>query len=262
MHSKYKSFAGILVIAVALIASPESASAQYKLDAPSGWELTFERQRVREMLDTTRALYQNLVDDPRVMYVTGVGPSVPEDNPTDALPWNAIEVRNDSIAVIQTPNNLREADRAYYNYAVLRMAEVRAGDPDAPCDDLMEAEVRVVSSFVDGWIVARMLFGGPSFEPLDRLAFIRDTGQLAAFIALSDDPELGVCAAEWAKNHPEEMAAYRAWYAENYRGQDLATERSEPEEDGAGSSGNEIDASPEPGAGDAPSGSGEAVPNR
>lgn len=218
-----------LLMAAALLGNPEAAAAQYKLDSPSGEELVFERDQVREMLDTTRALFQNLVEDPAVMYGTGVGTSVPEDNPTDAYPWNAIEVRNDSIAVIQTPNNLREADRAYYNYAVLRMAEVRSGDPDASCDVLMDAEVRVVSSFVDGWIVARMLFGGPSFEPLDRLAFIRAAGHLAAFVALNEDPSLGVCAGEWADEHAADVAAYRSWSAAAYRSDVAQSDTGQPD---------------------------------
>lgn len=218
-----------LLISGGLVASPRSAAAQYKLDSPSGEELVFHRDQVRTMLDTTRALFQNLVEDPAVMYATGVGTSVPEDNPTDAYPWNAIEVRNDSVAVIQTPNNLREADRAYYNYAVLRMAEVRSGDPDAACGVLMEAEVGVVSLFVDGWIVARMLFGGPAFEPLDRLAFIRAAGHLPAFIAVSDDPSLGVCADEWADAHAADIAAYRSWHDEIYRGEPLAADQAGPD---------------------------------
>lgn len=236
------------------VANPQSAMAQYKLDSPAGDELVFERDQVREMLDTTRALFQNLVDDPRVMYGTGVGTSVPEENPTDAYPWNAIEVRNDSIAVIQTPNNLREADRAYYNYAVLRMAEVRSGDPDATCDVLMDAEVRVVSSFVDGWIVARMLFGGAAFEPLDRLAFIRAAGHLPAFVAVSEDPSLGVCAAEWAEEHAADVAAYRAWHDEKYSGEPLAADpaAADPSADLAEEAGQaEEAATPEAGEGDA-----------
>ncbi len=217
---------------------PDSARAQYKLAAPSGMEVVFARDTVRAMLDTTRALYQNLVEDPAVLYRTLVGTSVPADNPTDAYPWNAVEVENDSIATIQTPNNLREADRAYYNYAVLRMAQVRAGDPDASCDALMAAEAQVVSSFVDGWIVARMLYGGPAFEPLDRLVFVRDAGKLSAFIALNDDPSLGVCAGEWAEEHPEQLAAYRAWFDDVYRA--AGTEVSpatEPASAGAGAVG-------------------------
>ena len=211
MHMLRSFITGGLLMTAALLTTPQFAAAQYKLDSTAGAELVFERAQVREMLDTTRALYQNLVDDPAVMYATGVGTSVPEENPTDAYPWNAIEVRNDSVAVIQTPNNLREADRAYYNYAVLRMAEVRYGDPDAECDVLVDAEVRVVSSFVDGWIVARMLFGGPAYEPLDRLAFVRAAGHLPAFVAVNEDPSLGACAVEWAEAHATEVAAYRSW---------------------------------------------------
>lgn len=234
MHVIQSTTVAAVLVATALVAMPGAAVAQYKLDSPAGEPLVFERDQVRGMLDTTRALYRNLEEDPAVLYALGVGASVPEDNPADALPWNAIEVRNDSIALIQTPSNLREADRAYANYAVLRMAQVRTGDPDAPCDELMEAESRVVSAFVDGWIVARILFGGARFEPLDRLAFIREAGHLPAFIALSEDPSLGVCANQWADENAVAIEEYRVWYDTEYRGETLAAESEDAEshEDG------------------------------
>ena len=88
---------------------------------------------------------------------------------------------------------------------------------------------------MDGWIVARMLFGGARFEPLDRLAFIREAGHMPAFIALSEDPSLGVCAGEWAEENPDAIDAYHAWYNATYRGEALAaeSEAAAAEEDGS-----------------------------
>lgn len=182
------------------------------MEAPSGIRLEFSSTQVRAMLDTTRTLEMNLQEDPRVLYFTLVGPPVETRDSLDAAyPWNAIEVRSDSVATILTPGNLREADRAYYNYAVTRMQLVRGTDPDVACDELMEREVEAVSAFVDGWVASRLLFGGLPFTVLDELAFAREQGQLPGMLAAKADRQLGACSADWASDHPEAVEAYHSW---------------------------------------------------
>lgn len=204
----------ICALAVCLLspASPGALLAQYEMEAPSGIEIEFSATQVRAMLDTTRSLEMNLQEDPRVLYFTLVGPAVETRDSLDAAyPWNAIEVRNDSVATILTPGNLREADRAYYNYAVIRMQLVRGLDPDVSCDELMEREIEAVSAFVDGWVASRLLFGGLPFAVLDELAFARELGQLPGMLAAKSDRQLGACAAEWSSDHPEAVQAYLSW---------------------------------------------------
>lgn len=185
--------------------------AQYRLEAPSGLALEFSSTDVRTILDTTRALERILQDDPKVLYFTLIGPSVEADNADAAYPWNAVEVRADSVATILTPDNLREADRAYYNYAVTRMQMVRDLDPDVSCDELMDREIEVASAFVDGWLSSRLLFGGLPFTPLDEVVFAREQGQLAGMLAAKGDRQLGACVAEWIGSHPGAVAEYRSW---------------------------------------------------
>lgn len=169
------------------------------------------------MLDTTRALRRDLEEDPRILYFTGTGPAVPVEEPAGAYPWNAVDVLADSVATIRTPGNLREADRAYANYAVLRMKNVRR-DPDVSCDSLVAREVRAVSGFVDGWIVSRTLFGGPPYAPLDELAFAREAEVLSGLIAARDDPQLGGCLRVWKEAHADAVEAYRRWRASGFAG--------------------------------------------
>jgi hypothetical protein len=128
-----------------------------------------------------------------------------------------VTVVNDSVADMQRlPANLREADRAYYNYAVQRMRVVRGTDPDVPCDSLLALEERVVGSFADGWILSRTLFGGPAFGPLDELVFARRAGLLRALLARRNDRQLGACAGQWAEENLESVAAYDVWQRENF----------------------------------------------
>lgn len=200
---------------VAFLCLPTAAVGQYTLAAPSGEEVTFSEADVRRMLDTTRVLRTNLADDPRILYFLGNGPEMPADRPAGAFPWNAVDVLADSVATVQTPGNLREADRAYANYAVRRMGDVRS-DPDVSCDSIMTREVGAVSSFVDGWVVARTLFGGPPFAPLDELAFAREVGLLPGLIAHHGDRQLGGCLAVWTEGHEKEIRAYETWRAEAF----------------------------------------------
>lgn len=191
---------------------PGSLPAQYRVVSPAGDTITIETDVLREMLDSTRALRLDLEEDPRVMYIIGYGDRASEVNPEPAWPWSAIEVRSDSVVEFTTPGNLREADRAYASYSVMRMRNVRSRDPDAVCDSIVEWETSAVSSFIDGWIVARTLFGGPAFGPLDALAFARLDGHLPALIVDIGDRQIGACAEEWAESHPEAVQAYRSWH--------------------------------------------------
>jgi hypothetical protein len=211
-----------LLVAVATLAAPRSAAAQYAIGAESGDTVSFESESLRVMLDTARALWNDLETDPNVLYYTpgaSLAPRRPvdESDPGDAYPWNAITVLSDStIDVLNLPANLREADRAYYNYAVQRMRVVRGADPDVPCDSVLALEERVVGSFIDGWILSRTLYGGPSFAPLDELVFARRDGLLRPLLASKRDPQVGACAGQWAEANPERMQAYEAWRKDRF----------------------------------------------
>lgn len=202
---------------------PAPAAAQYVLVSPAGDSLSFESTELRDWLETSRALYANLQEDPRVLYwMPPARQDVSERHPEPSYPWNVVTVVSDSVADLQgLPANLREADRAYYNYAVNRMRVVRSTDPDVSCDSLLSLEREVVSSFADGWVVSRTLFGGPPFTPLDEIVFARAAGHLTALIAARNDRQIGACAAEWALGHPAAIADYEAWRREHFPIPDL-----------------------------------------
>jgi hypothetical protein len=204
------------VLCVSLL--PRAAAAQYTLTAENGDTVQFESTALRAMLDTAKALYTDLQEDPRVAYITPLGrENVTADDPEASYPWNVVTVVDDSTADMQRlPANLREADRAYYNYAVQRMRVVRGADPDVPCDSVLALEESVVGSFVDGWIVSRTLFGGPPFAPLDELVFARRAGLLRPLLARLNDRQVGACAGQWADDNLGRVAAYDAWRLENF----------------------------------------------
>jgi len=197
--------------AAAILATPAIGRAQYRILSPGADTLAWSAAEVRAMLDTTRALRADLEQDPRVAYQLGFGERVAEAEPDSAFPWNAVRPRSDSTVVVLTPGNLREADRAYENYAVIRMHVIRERDPDAPCDSIVAWEAGAVSAFADGWIAARTLFGGPPFAPLDEIAFARAAGHLPALVADRGDRVAGACAAEWARAHAGAVEEYRTW---------------------------------------------------
>jgi hypothetical protein len=204
-------YRAVAFLLAASAVTPHVAAGQYRIIAPSGDTIVFTVDTLRRMLDSTRALYADLEEDPRVGYSLGFGEPVDAEEPEQAFPWNAVDVVSDSSAAVVTPGNLREAARAYYNYAVRRMRVVRYEDPDVSCDSVMNLEQGVVSSFIEGWIVARTLFGGPAFTPLDEFVFARQAGHLRPLIAVRGYRSLGVCTAEWAEANGEAMAAYGEW---------------------------------------------------
>ena len=138
--------------AVCSILLPGAAAAQYTVSAENGDTVQFESAALRAMLDTARALYADLEEDPRVFYLTPVGfpgsrVTVSPEDPEPSYPWNVVTVLSDStVDARPMPANFREADRAYYNYVVQRMRVVRGTDPDVPCDSLLALEEKVVGS--------------------------------------------------------------------------------------------------------------------
>jgi hypothetical protein len=91
------------------------------------------------------------------------------------------------------------------------MKLVRELDPDVPCDELMERELEAVSSFADGWLASRLLFGGLPFLALDEIAFAREHDVLGGMLAARADRQLGACADEWASEHRREVEDYLEW---------------------------------------------------
>ena len=191
---------------------PGPLSAQYTLPAPSGRTLAFDTASVREMLERSRRLRSILEEDPEVVYYVGTGDPVTGAAPEPAYPWNAVTVRSDSAARVVTPGDLREASRAYYNYAVERMEWIRSDRPTASCDGALEREVERISAFVDGWVVTRLLYGGPAYPPLDLFAFAREAGHLPALVVELGDTSLSErCLARWRRGHADALEAYRGW---------------------------------------------------
>lgn len=203
---------GMLLAAGAVFAYATPAVAQRAIHTDRD-TVRFDLPTLRVMLDTARALYRDLEEDPRVLYSLGFGPPAEVSSAEPAYPWNAVSPTSDSTVNVVMPGNLREADRAYYNYAVMRMRVVRELDPDASCETLIKAEEEVLSSYVDGWILARTLFGGPEFAPIDELVFAREASLLRPLLAARGNTSIGVCSEQWVAEHPDEIAAYETWRA-------------------------------------------------
>lgn len=204
------SLGGLLLSAAVLLPGP--LAAQYSLEAPSGHTVSYDTAAVEEMLERTRRLRRQLEQDPVVIYYVGTGESVETEEPGPAYPWRAITVDSDSAVRVVTPGNHREASRAYYNYAVEKMELVRGGSSASSCSVSVERTADLVSAFVDGWVVSRLLYGAPALAPVDLLAFARQADHLpASLVSLEDSPVSERCRTRWRRDYPESMEAYRDW---------------------------------------------------
>ena len=207
--------------ALLLAAAAPAARAQQPLRAPSGATLEVPRDTLLRMLEETRAYGDTLVQDPDVLYYTGFSAAVTDSAFENALPWNAIEVRSDSVARVATPGNLREGDRAYHAYAVARMEAYRSRDADGPaatCEERLAAEVELLRVFARGWTVARIYYGAPPYPPLDEIAFLHRRGMLEAYLAVRPPAGLGECVGRWAEEHADRVEAYRRWRDREFLG--------------------------------------------
>ncbi len=189
------------------------------------------RDTLLQMLRETRAYGDTLVQDPDVLYYTGFSSSVTDSDQQTALPWNAIEVRSDSVARVATPGNLREGARAYRAYAVARMESYRARQSDgspSSCRERIAAEVDVLEAFARGWTVSRIYYGAPPYPPLDEIAFLHRRGMLAPYMAAEAPARLGRCAEQWAGEHAGEMEAYRQWRRRQFLGEPPESDSTAP----------------------------------
>lgn len=200
--------AGLLLLVAGPPAAAQEASA---IGLPGGDTITFHLDTLRQWMTDARRLEDLLERDPRVVYYTGTGPPATSARPGPAYPWIAVHVRSDSAVTVTTPSNLREMARAYANYAVDKMLAVRHEGPATDCDDVVSRELMRFSSFLDGWIVSRTLYGGPPFPPVDALVFARAAGHLPAMLVDLGDSELVGCRDGWEKAHPDRVNAYRDW---------------------------------------------------
>jgi hypothetical protein len=206
-----RAFAVGLLALLALGVAPAGATAQRALVLGTGDTLTFPLDTLRRMMTDARRLQDLLELDPHVVYYTGFGPPATLAAPAPAYPWIAVRLRSDSAVDVVTPGNLREMARAYANYAVQKMESVRREGPATGCEQVVSREVRRVSSFLDGWIVSRTLYGGPPFAPMDAMAFARAAGHLPAMLVDLGDAELVGCRDSWEQSNSDRLDAYRTW---------------------------------------------------
>lgn len=206
------------LLAAALPAASGDARAQQPardtLRVPGGPSLVLPADTVRGMLERTRRLQTILEEDPDVLYYLSTGEPVSAEEPARAYPWNAVRPVSDSVARVTAPGNYREARRAYNSYAVRKMEILRERPPAARCPVAVEREAEALSAFVEGWIVARTLYGGPAFPPVDAFVFAREAGHLPAMAVALGDSQIGLCSEIWARENPGAMEAYRAWRQE------------------------------------------------
>ncbi len=200
----------ILFLVFALPAPSDAVASQYTMSDASGRVIEFTPEDLLAFRDRSDSLMTDLQEDPAVLYYPEFRPELEDTEPRDSWPWNVVEVVTDSLAAIVMPGNLREARRAYESYAVLRMHNVRE-DPDVACEVIVERELFAMDGFVDGWIVTRLLFGGPSYEALDELVFARAAGVLEGLVIDRENRQLGGCLKEVQESHRESVDAYREW---------------------------------------------------
>lgn len=212
------------LLALAPLLGAVPAEAQYTIRSPSGREISFTEAEVREMLERSREFRRTMEEDPTVLYYVAFGDPATDGRSGSAYPWRAVSVLTDTTLRVTTPGDLREGARAYYNYSALLMRHLRDRPPPAGCDAVMEREVERVSAFVDGWVAARTLFGGPAHPPLDAFVFARADGMLAPMLVAVGDTRLGGCAGPWKRSHPDELERYRDWYRTHFVGSGEAGE--------------------------------------
>ncbi|MFQ5530645.1 MAG: hypothetical protein ACE5FP_09925, partial [Gemmatimonadota bacterium] len=95
----------VLTVVAAILSGAAPALAQRSI-ATERDTLRFELPVLQVMLDSARALYKDLEEDPRVLYSPRFGPPVEALSADSAYPWNAVSPTSDSTVNVVMPGNL------------------------------------------------------------------------------------------------------------------------------------------------------------
>ena len=121
---------------------------------------------------------------------------------------------------MRLPLGAQDASLVYQIYGHLHlmvaMGQQEEWLPEAPEATGYALERAIVDRIADAWILGRSVYDTQPFGPLDELAYAKDAGFLEAYIFTARPDEFASARAEWARENPGRVDAYRQWFLETF----------------------------------------------
>lgn len=178
-----------------------------------GARLRVDQERMRQVNDWVLRQQTNISEDPGFWVITGVSAE-------EVYPWEGLEFAGSDSVKVRLDPRAADARLVYEIYAHLhlmaRMGRQEEWLPEAPTATGYDLERAILARASDAWLLGRTVFDTQPYAPLDELVYAKENGFLDAFIFTARPDEFGEARARWAREKPEEPAAYRSWFVESF----------------------------------------------
>lgn len=137
----------------------------------------------------------------------------------ESMPWQTLTIVGDTVS-FQYDRAHPDVTTALNVYAHLhlmkKMGKLGEWLPEDSTAAGFELERAVIGRMSDAWLLGRAVFDAPAYGPLDELMYAKEAGYLDAYIFVSRPQEFAPERAEWERNRPGELEAYRTWFRKTF----------------------------------------------
>lgn len=178
-----------------------------------GARLRPDAERMKLVNDWVTRQQRNITDDPGFLVDTRLAAE-------EVYPWEGLEFAGSDTVRVRLDPRASDARLVVEIYAHLhlmaRMGRQEEWLPEAPTATGYALERAILARASDAWLLGRTVFDTQPYGPLDELIYATENGYLDAFIFTARPDAFGEARAAWAREKPDEAAAYRNWFVQTF----------------------------------------------
>jgi hypothetical protein len=137
----------------------------------------------------------------------------------ESMPWQSLSIVGDTVS-FQYDRAHPDVTTAFNVYAHLhlmkKLGKLGQWMPQDSTAEGFELERAIVGRMSDVWLLGRAVFDAPAYGPLDELMYAKEAGYLDAYILVGRPQEFAKERADWERNKPGELEAYRTWFKKTF----------------------------------------------
>lgn len=178
-----------------------------------GARLRPDAERMKLVNDWVTRQQRNITDDPGFMVETRLAAE-------EVYPWEGLEFAGSDTVRVRLDPRASDARLVFEIYAHLhlmaRMGRQEEWLPEAPTATGYALERAILARASDAWLLGRTVFDTQPYAPLDELIYATENGYLDAFIFTARPDAFAEARAVWAREKPDEAAAYGNWFVQTF----------------------------------------------
>ena len=211
-------FTPLTVLLAGVLGSTGCGSGTVRLPPPrpiivtSGKRLRADPARMDSIYAWLEPQNRNIEEDPTFLIK-----SVPAAR--ESLPWQDLQLTGDTATYqydrahpdITTPMNVYA-----HLHLMKKMGRLNEWLPELADAEGFELERAIAARMADVWLLGRAAYDAPAYGPLDELMYADEAGYLDQFLLVARSEEFAEEWAEWERDRPAELEAYRIWFRDAF----------------------------------------------